>query len=104
MKTITREIKIYRYVFANVDIATGTIADKHTVENPVPLTRKQKKQYSEQWNNAVMVHTEEVPTRYSLPLTDFIKACEDYAAKVAAGKAKPITEDDIEESDDINEN
>lgn len=92
MKLITREVRVYKYTFANVDVGSGVLMNKITITRPEKITRAEKKQISEQNNGAIMVHIDQDSVRYSLPVTEFIAACENYAERVAAGEAEAIDE------------
>ena len=101
MKVITREIKIHTYTFGKYDVATGKVMDSFTVSVPKPLTRGEIKQITAEHKGALMVHRDITPTRYTMPVEEYIKACEEYAARVAAGEAEPIPEGAREDTGDI---
>lgn len=100
MKLITREVRVYKHTFANVDVSNGVLKNKITITQPEKLTRAEKKAISEANNGAIMVNVEQETVRYSLPLTEFIAACEDYAKRVEAGESEPITADDSDDQED----
>lgn len=87
MKTITREVKLYSYTFANIDVTTGQTSNMHTIERPYPMTQKAIREYCANHDGSIMVKTDEVTRKYSMPVDDFIKACEEYAARVETTKA-----------------
>ena len=101
MKVITREIKIHTYTFGRYDVATGQVRDSFTVSRPKPLTRGEIKEITAENKGALMVHRDITPTRYTMPVEDYIKACEQYAARVAAGEAEAIPDGAIEDDSDI---
>lgn len=103
MKVITREIKIYKYTFGKYDAATGKVNDIHVIERAKPLTRGESKAISEERNGAMMVDHEVVPTRYTLPVEEYMAACRSYADRVAAGQAEPIPVDATETENDADE-
>lgn len=100
MKCITREMKMYKYIFANIDLASGTVHNTREFHVPVPMSRKAIKERCEA-DNSVMIHKEEFVVRYSLPLSKFVEACEAYAAEVAAGNEPPIDPEDAEDEDEV---
>lgn len=96
MKTITREIKMNVYTFANVDVANGALINVFEVESVKSLTRKEKTEISKNHGDAILVKAYSKSYKYSLPVENFIKACEDYAKQVENGEAEPITDEDEE--------
>lgn len=103
MKCITREVKMYRYIFANIDLETGTAYNLKEFFKPSPMGQREIRRYCEDNNQAVLIRKEEIPTKYSLPLDRFVVACSEYAALVEAGEAPEITEADELETDDSEE-
>lgn len=100
MKCITREVKMYKYIFANIDLKTGSAYNMQEKYSPNPMGQRAVKAFCENNNNAIMIHKEDIPVKYSLPLELFVKACEDYAVEVAEGRAPAITTDDEVESEE----
>lgn len=82
MKSITREIIIHHYAFANIDLASGQAVNIVKFSTPIPMSSREINVYSKAHDNRVMIgHTEE-PVKYSLPLDRFVEACEAYAAEI----------------------
>lgn len=96
MKTITREVMMYRYVFANIDLATGTAHNMVDINKPEPMGHRAIKAYCEAHDNAVLIHKDQGSVKYSMPLSLFVQTCEEYAKQVEAGEAEPISEEDTE--------
>lgn len=99
MKCITREVKMYKYIFANIDLKTGSAYNMQEKYSSNPMGQRAIKAFCES-NNAVMIHKEDIPVKYSLPLELFVKACEEYAVEVAEGRAPAITPDDEVEGEE----
>ena len=100
MKFITREIKMYCYTFAKVNVATGTVEESFTIRQPDKLTREQKKAIAEEHDWAVLVQTTRESEKYSMPVSEYITACKEYAERVARGEAEAPS---IDEEDDPEE-
>ena len=98
MKLITREVKMYKYTFANIDIQTGNATNMQEVTIPEPMGMRDQRKYSAEHDNAILIHTEEFSRKFAMPLSEFIKCCEWYAEKVAEGEAEAITDSDEEET------
>lgn len=104
MKWITREVKMFKYVFANIDLETGRAFNMREKYLPQPMGQRAIKAECESNNNSVMIHKEEFTVRYALPLEYFVKACEEYAIKVAEGTAPAYNGmDDDESADDTDD-
>lgn len=101
MKVITREVKMYNYKFAEIDCETGTASNMTDVETPVPMGQRQIRDYCKSHENTVLIRTDEYSRKFSLPLTEFIKSCEDYAERVNNNEAAPITDSDSEDIDAV---
>lgn len=84
MKFITREVTIYTYRFANVDIATGNATNIVSVSVYDKLSLRQIKKKCEELNGAIHISTEEHNEKYSLPVQEFVRACAEYAERIAA--------------------
>lgn len=98
MKFISREVKMYKYVFANIDLETGTAVNMQEIFTASPMGQRALKSFCEEHNNAVLIHKDTTTVRYAMPLDLFVKACEEYSVFVADGTAPAITEnDEIEE-------
>lgn len=83
MKFITREVTIYTYYFANVDIATGNATNLVSVSLTDKMTSREIKKKCVALNGAVHLRTTEHNEKYSLPLQDFVRACAEYAERIA---------------------
>ena len=101
MKIITRSIKLHVYTFAHVDVTNNKLTDSFTVKLPSKITREQSKRISKEHNGVIRVADTIETVKYSLPLEDFLTACENYAERVAAGDAAPV--EDGEEYDEYDE-
>ena len=84
MKFITREVTIYTYHFANVDIVTGNATNIVSVSVSDKLSLRQIKKRCEELNGAICIRTDEHNEKYSLPLQEFVRACAEYAERIAA--------------------
>lgn len=71
----------YRYVFGEFDITTGSIVEKFTIETPDTLTEKQIHEYIGEVGG-VLIRRDTFKRKYSLPVVNFIKACEAYAKSI----------------------
>lgn len=80
MKVITREITMYRYVFGKFDLSTGQAKDLTEVNRPVPLKRSEVDAISKETGGAILMHKETTKVKYSLPLEEFVRACNEYAS------------------------
>lgn len=99
MKCITREVKMYNYIFANIDLETGSAYNLKEFTLPQPMGQREIRKYCEENNQAVLIKKSTEPRKFALPLADFVQYCEEYAEKVKAGTAPPITPEDEAESD-----
>lgn len=104
MKTITREIKMLKYTFANVEVSgeNTSVTSVNYVESAKKLTRAETRAYSQQFGGAIIVATQEFTKKYVIPVEWFIKACEEYAAAVEAGEIDGIDEDSEDDEEDDN--
>lgn len=82
MKVITRDVKVYTYTFAMVDVATGNATEMKKVITAEPLTRSGMKEFIEKNPGFICIHKDEKNVKYSLPLTNFVAACEAYANSI----------------------
>ena len=80
MKVITREVTMYRYVFGKFDLSTGQAKDLTEINRPVPLKRQEVDTISKSTGGAILMHKETSKVKYSLPLEEFVKACNEYAS------------------------
>lgn len=96
MKFITREVTIYTYHFANVDIATGNATNIVSVSVSDKLSLRQIKKKCEELNGAIHIRTDECNQKCSLPVQEFVRACAEYAERIAASHGSGDNyEDDI---------
>lgn len=84
MKFITREVTIYTYYFANVDIATGNATNLVSVSLTDKMSSREIKKKCVELNGAVHLRTTEHNEKYSLPVQEFVSACAEYAERIAA--------------------
>lgn len=80
MKIITREVTMYSYTFANIDLVSGKALNIETVTSPDPLTKKDISAQCASRGGALCIASEVTKEKYSLPLSDFVAACMEYAA------------------------
>lgn len=81
MNTVTRTVKMYVYTFANLDIKTGETKDVHTFESTEAWTKAQFAETSKSLNGAILVDVKTTSRLYSLPMSEFVAACKNYATK-----------------------
>lgn len=84
MKFITREVTIYTYYFANVDIATGKATNLVSVSLTDKMSSREIKKRCVELNGAVHLRTTEHNEQYSLPVQEFVRACAEYAERISA--------------------
>lgn len=84
MKFITREVTIYTYYFANVDIATGNATNLVSMSLTDKMSSREIKKKCVELNGAVHLRTTEHNEKYSLPVQEFVRACVEYAERIDA--------------------
>ena len=104
MKFITREVKIYTHIFANIDLSTGQAINMISIEKPYPMKSRELMKYQKDNNNAVLIGVNEETIKCSLPVELFVQACKDYALKGQSDEETPIVEGDIyNDTDSVND-
>lgn len=78
MKSINRTISVHKYTFANIDLSSGKAVNMHTVESAIQLTQSEIKKYCEEHENCLCIFHDTEDRKYTLPLEQFIAACEQY--------------------------
>lgn len=84
MKFITREVTIYTYYFANVDIATGNTTNLVSMSLTDKMSSREIKKKCVELNGAVHLRTTEHNEKYSIPIQEFVRACAEYAERIDA--------------------
>ena len=84
MKFITREVTIYTYYFANVDIATGNTTNLVSMSLTDKMSSREIKKKCVELNGAVYLRTTEHNEKYSIPIQEFVRACAEYAERIDA--------------------
>lgn len=79
MKLISREITLYSYTFANIDVSSGMAINMFTIEQASPLTNAEHRKISGVNNGAVVINKSSEKKRFAMPVDDFISACREYA-------------------------
>lgn len=88
MKCITREVTMYNYTFANIDVTTGQAHNISTVSRPTPFGARELAQFCKSHGDCVKIRQEEVTEKFSLPITEFVNACRIYAEAAEQAKAE----------------
>lgn len=79
MKTITREIIVYAYTFAHIDLETKTWVNPFTVEKLEPMGMREIQRTCVENDNAVLITSDKRAEKYSLPVEKFVEACKEHA-------------------------
>ena len=82
MKNITREVKIYDYTIANIDLENGTAVNRRTISGPDPLGQRELARVCKDNDNAVVIHSGTHMEKFSMPLSLFTDICRAYAGDV----------------------
>lgn len=85
MKFITREITTYTYTFGRIDLANGQATDLVKFTTVTPMGMRGVNSFSKEHDGVLLLHTAEETKKYSLPVDEFVTACENYAAGVDTG-------------------
>lgn len=80
MKLITREVTVYTYTFAHVNLQAGKITDMESIDYVEQLSQKEVKDKADELGKQFM-KKEERKVKCSLPLELFVSACAEYAAE-----------------------
>lgn len=97
MKVISRNVTVYAYKFANVDLDTGNIANVMVRRTVVPMSLREIQRYGTE-HNVFHVRTDKEVVRYVLPLERFVEAATAYAAE--NGEIDEQEDDNSESGDD----
>lgn len=78
MKTISRTIKVFTYVFGKVDMKTAAVADMEKIETATPLTNSRMKEITKE-TGKMCIHKEASEEKFAMPVDDFIRLCREFA-------------------------
>lgn len=82
MSKITRTVTMYKYVFGVIDLDTGKATNVRCVTIPRRLKNKDIKNYCKEYE-CIFFNEQTFERRYSLPIEEFVHACEEYASNLS---------------------